>query len=503
MREAFAEMIAEAPAAPSFERLHETPGRVRRLGPIWAVASFAIVMVLIGVTALIRPAPPVVDILQIGLVGNAVIPTHVPDGLAVLEAWSYGDPSASASFEFANSDGSQRISIHVREVPASLLAEPEMAFSTLETASQALATNRLRVRDRDAIVVFRSGASRQPSETEMLVIESGSVVSEIRASGFDFEDVRKVAEGLRAVDTVTFRDWVLANTYWDLKVTTGFLPATIDLPALLGDADTAELVSFRSLGPRPLSLLEQLSGDTRVGTDGGAPVEAPIVLYLEAAPGVTPERMAEALSERVEVVGVEMSPARAVAEWTRFFDLVSASWTSIGGEPPIHQAAVGPEPEFDVSVLGVEHAIATSTDGAEVWSRHGELRDEALQRDLISIGSVDGNHLLVAVDDDEVRYSLSTPDGVHGRFEIPVLGHFFGRVGEVGGPGGHALALRVPLETAVLQFVPEDGEPQWQRPVAGHGIFAIPGRVVDTPMAGEYLAYAADGSVLWRQSVTN
>jgi hypothetical protein len=236
----------------------------------------------------------------------------------------------------------------------------------------------------------------------------------------------------------------------------------------------------------PLPGSDTATSSAVVTTVSGVPDElAPITTALAL---VTIDDTADAsdVANRVGstfgVYHIRFSSGIASSKAEEFWDQMSTGAEELDDDPLFLQPPLGPEPLFDTSGLGEEIVLIPATPEDPVpdfileGTAEGDERGRPVvdfDRPLVNIGTVaemDATMVIYGTSDGGYCQAVTKGSG-WGSSCGDFTSELFGVTG--GGTrleGGYA-EVRVPIESAVVQFSTDDDAPSWQRPVAGHALF--------------------------------
>jgi hypothetical protein len=182
------------------------------------------------------------------------------------------------------------------------------------------------------------------------------------------------------------------------------------------------------------------------------------------------------------VYHITFSSGIASSKADEFWDQMSTGAEELDDDPLFLQPPPGPEPLFDTSGLGQEIVLVPATpddplpDVVLEGTAEGEERGRPVvdfDRPLVNIGTV--------AEMDATMVIYGTSDGGYCQAVLggsgwgSSCGDFTNELFGVTGAGtrleGGYAEVRVPIESAVVQFSTDDDAPFWQRPVAGHALF--------------------------------
>jgi hypothetical protein len=182
------------------------------------------------------------------------------------------------------------------------------------------------------------------------------------------------------------------------------------------------------------------------------------------------------------VYHITFSSGIASSKADEFWDQMSTGAEELEDDPLFLQPPPGPEPLFDTSGLGEEIVLIPATpddpppDFVLERTAEGEERGRPLvdfDRPLVNIGTV--------AEMDATMVIYGTSDGGYCQAVLEGSGwgsscgdftnELFGVTGAGTSLGGGYAEVRIPIESAVVQFSTDDDAPFWQRPVAGHALF--------------------------------
>lgn len=284
---------------------------------------------------------------------------------------------------------------------------------------------------------------------------------------------------------------------WDLSV---FITPVDDTDGLLAQIDPIPGVVEAEYVPDIANLQPELTAGLNI---------AAVLIRIDAPENA--ESVATEINSRLDGVRVTYSEEIAAIEADAFFDFAVSDAVVLGGDPLILQPPPGPEPEFDLSGLGVELSMipAQSADEiAETFLAHAQaprMEEHALDPDrpVIHIGyleEIDTRLIVYGTISNGYCAWVGTATGAGsscGQFDM----YPFGVVMVGSGSGGNDgdVSVRVPKGTSIVTLSIDGNEPQWQRPRAGWALFPM---TVREPAQFTVEAYAADGSLIghWDQS---
>lgn len=439
------------------------------------------------------------------------MPTEVPDGFVLQDmaasefnrelfylretssAWLPGDGAIQVGDPFIS--------------PAGLPEHPEEFLTDIVEANPG--ATQVEVGGRQG-VIYEVEYVDGPVDTtlvSLVVVDQRGGVFEIGASGMTQEEVLSIGERVERVSVGEFVD-LGSDLEWDFRMSDRHDSFEYEMPAdiesLAGSVDIA--LGLDVLARTRLARSDGTQGPV-VTTADGSIVEteqrswnsSSVSIYLDV-----PDEDVEEMYDILRQERVTASPAVADELTDRYIKKVKDG-VVLSQDPYVVQAPRGPEPQFDTSSLGVEMPFepADSTDVLpETMS--GGLGPEPLateDRPLIVIGTATrqpaGAEPLTAV------LWFSELGGVN-------LGETRGGSG-LGSSGGTLplqrygiigehrssrfavsdLSYSVPLETAVVQFITDEGT-FWQRPIAGYGV--ISQKYTEDPRPTSLIAFDAEGN---------
>ena len=197
--------------------------------------------------------------------------------------------------------------------------------------------------------------------------------------------------------------------------------------------------------------------------------------------------VAEGLMEAAGLTSLRLSESAAGAFAQEYFDFAFEAAPLLGGDPPVYQGRLGPDPQFDTSGFGVEVPLelAAALEGVEPPSMPLCAWPESLAPTrVLHIGLLRtlGVRLFLLEGDPPCLQTVEAGGSSGGGFDFSRLPIYDveGASTSSGGPG--TVTARVPPETAIAVAFIDGVSPGWQRPVSGLVMFPTPvgefGRVV-------------------------
>jgi hypothetical protein len=477
-------------------------------GPWPALAAAAVVLVVFGVFLWVfptgEPVPPA-DSLPPPWEQETVYFTTsaVPDGFVLQKIRTLGgsDVWYLSAFDetWAPSDGGFAIHDPFGH-PTGLLEDPATYLDEVQAAVPG--AERVEIDGRSG-VLYEASITQDDLAAPVIWIlatDGEGVVFEVSAVGMSRDEVLEVAAGVRRIAIDEYLELASMVT-WDVHVSVaegGSVP-----PMVSEVADEIQIVrGMDILWPR---LSQSTENTTVITTDDGEIVEpgldsitTAVDLYLVVSD--------QQIDEVLEMFGggeLSLEQAEARIDW--FLDQVGG--VVLSDDPHVVQAEAGPEPRFDLAVLGEELPLqpAASIDVLPESFFDDELfgARPAATEDLpvVVIGSVvqpdsdapsvagllwftdTGTPCLSAGDAESMGsgcgFELQTQFGVGGESNMGTYNH---------------VHYEVPLDTAVVQIVTATQD-YWQRPIAGFGLVTF-GDTVGRPTT--IIAYDAEGNEIGR-----
>jgi hypothetical protein len=538
VRSAIADIVAESPEPLSFEHVAAIGLRrlPRRAGMAWALAGFLAVVLAVGAAALLRPlggsVPPVAsipsltdDVPAAALSSALVFPTSVPDGFEPVRA----------ERQFLD-EGTVLVYVRSGELEGSATTDAELLISTtshpardfppdIEVVAERLSANypnaaitEARVRSHPAFLIDTGGSATNDGWTvAVLTLEAPGLISEVQGRLVDPGEVLAVARGLVSVTRAEFEQRAAEMIHWDLEVAffTNEPDRFIDQLADVSGVESITRSTHRLSGPSLAWRIEQGPHEPVATTTGPATVNPDpairerLLVTVTLQDGTDPEATAAAISDLGDEVQITYSPAIGAAISQEFLDALLGGAQIIHEDPIIYQAVPGPQPGFDVSALGAEielAGVAASTGLSDSTVSYIEgffdigfgANPAPMAGPIIHIGSIDDGTRLVLAFANDLDFWEMTIDGTGTGAGGGNFGARYG-YGDVGiasnGDGRWVISVRVPLETSVVLLELADRSTYWQRPIAGHGLFAVQGSDYAT-FSGTVTALAADGTTI-------
>jgi hypothetical protein len=196
--------------------------------------------------------------------------------------------------------------------------------------------------------------------------------------------------------------------------------------------------------------------------------------------------VAEGLMEAAGLTSLRLPESVAGALAQEYFDFAFEAASLLGGDPPVYQGRLGPEPQFDTSAFGAEVPLelAAAIEEAEPPSMPLCAWPESFAPTrVLHIGMLRtlGVRLFLLEGDPTCLQTVDAGGSFGTGFDFsmyPIYG--IEAANSSGGPG--FVAARVPPETAIAVSFIDGVSPGWQRPVSGLVMFPTPvgefGRVV-------------------------
>lgn len=393
---------------------------------------------------------------------------------------------------------------------STMLGSPGQALNIDDVLEAAPGSERVTVGGRPG-AILETQLSQDDVTTSLIwvlgVDERGGVF-EVSATGMGRDEVLAVADGVIRVPVEDFVD-LGSEITWDVKIDFVSEGLSFQIPSDVVDvADTLRVaVGSDILWPR---LSNAGQGTTVVTSDSGEVVDTggqPIESYTaEVFLETSDENMDEILSTYLGAA--ELSPEQRNRRVDSYLAQVGVEQI-LSEDPYIIQAASGPEPRFDTSVLGAEIPLVPTQFASVVPSfiLNGRDNDRAaatVDRPVVVVGTVgqpgtDQTSSLTQMIWFTETGTICEGAGIDGSlgygcgFEILSQ---FGITGEsTGGPSNDgAVTYAVSLNASVVQILTAS-DTFWQRPVAGYGLVPY-GTTVDRPTT--IVAYDVDGNEIGR-----
>ncbi|GBD84604.1 hypothetical protein BMS3Abin02_00998 [bacterium BMS3Abin02] len=546
VRSAIAEMVAGSPEPPAYERVVAKGHRpaVRRSGPMWALAAFVVVLVVVGAAAWLRPPvaplPPVADVPSIGDdVAAAALPsvfvaaTRVPDGLSLVRSErGFADRDtvlvyAPSGETGGSSDADAELSIRM-SAPESPDFPPDISvIAGRLTAAYVDATiTETIVRGQPGFLIDADGSEIGGWTAAVVTIEEPGLISEVQGRFVDAAEVLAVARGLVPVSRAEFEQRAADAIDWDLQVDAQPVDPNrfLDLLAGVPGVESATLSTLHLNGPAvawsiesdPLSQaiptttapVTTTTTTTVLGSvTTGPAVGAMISVMVTLKDGVDPETVAAGIHDLTDFAQVSYSPAIAATISQEYLEAVLGDATIIHHDPIVYQPQPGPAPVFDTSVLGTEVELEAATATTESLDSTLQSIDTfrsprflgatptPLEGPIVYIGAIDdGARLVLAFINDRDYFEITVKGSEAGAGGGRLGAFYYGVTSGGGGDDGWYMTVRVPLETSVVVFELDDGTSLWQRPIAGHGLFPVASDI--SGISGTITALAVDGTVI-------
>jgi hypothetical protein len=529
IRSAIAQMTADTPEPLPYGRVVQAPGRpaMQWAWPAWALASFVVVLLVVGVTVWLRPgttavtqpAPTTPSVAtspdSLAVPSVFVAATHVPTGFDLVDVdVSFGDQAMLlALVEPTKNDKPTGELLITTSTLLGLDPRPDFDAITqlVFAAYPAAKINETRIRGQRTLIVTRSEVDGWT--TAVLTLEKNGIVSEVRGAGVDQEEVLDVAKGLVPLSHVRFVGWAASAVGWDLQ-----LGSYTDEPTtVMARVRTVPGIASATLSTPHIRTWSAMMSAIRTfpfstpTTDPGVEPEDPINVTVDLEPGadlVTVAGMLDRLGtsgDLGEFTGVDYSPANAETVAKNYMDAVLSKATLVSDDPVTYQASAGPEPVFDTSSLGAEMPLDPHVSDSPISTLPASFGEESFEGPIIDIGTLDDGPQLILVFLDDKTYIVrdlysSRPDG---NAPVGFLGSYrrYGRVDWSPVTGGGSIVVWVPLTTSVVSCQLDDGTRLWQRPVGGYAIFWFPGVGGRMPH-GTITALDADGSTIDQWSIS-
>lgn len=480
VRSAIAEIVAEAPAPAGFDTHRHHRSRAR--GPLIAATAFAVVIAVVGVSALLRPPVPAVTDPVVEEVSSIhAVPTWLPEGQRL---WNLTRAFGDASLSLLTIDSTTGSTIEITVSTTQLDADAYR--SRLEAEFPDVSIEEVDIRGRLALTVEHPGDAAAARWEAVLVIENEALVTEVWSRTVDTRELVAVAQGLSGAAGIADVESVVGRTAaWDLSLA---LPPGSE--AL--DSDTAGLSSsmlVRADPTRPTLVPEPTSAYNRVSLD---------TVYVTLDGSVSADSVAGAVSAGA-IVG--RSPAARMDAISTIDGGLEAVGTIPGTDPvAVIQAPESVTPTFAAAGLGLEQRL-DPVDPAGIAAIQAYIESESVGRPItrmVAIGRTSEGVVHALLFSGERDYSpvvLLGDTGVRGAY--PLDAEFARGLVAMATPDGHALAFALAPEAAVVQYVGDDGVTRlWQRPRLGFGVLWMPAQP-----SGVLIAFAADGTELERQRI--
>lgn len=340
----------------------------------------------------------------------------------------------------------------------------------------------------------------------LVVVDDEGGVFEIVALGMGREEVLSIGEGVERVSVEEFVG-LGPNLEWDFRMSDrhdGFayeVPDEVEAQARGVEIVLGLDVFLRSSIARPVSNEAPV-----VTTEDGSVVEPEEGSWSSSSASVyldVPDDEVLPVFEALRDEPMTVSPEVADEMTDRYVEEVRDG-VVLSEDPYVIQAPRGPEPRFDVSTLGEELPLepAESTDVLPEMMFGGRLGPEPLateDRPVIVIGTAtrqpSGAEPVTAVlwfsEWGGVNVSETRGSGL-GSSGGTVPLERYGITGESRSSrfATSDMSYSVPLETAVVQFITDEGT-YWQRPIAGYGV--ISQKYTEDPRPTSIIAYDAAG----------
>jgi hypothetical protein len=479
-------------------------------GPWPALAAAAVVLVVFGVFLWVFPSdgpippadslPPPIE-RELGRYTTS----NVPDDFALQDirtnggsdlwylnasdgAWSLGDGGFGVHDPIGHAAG-------LPEDPARYLDEVQAAVP---------GSLRVQIDGRPGVLYETSITQSDVSAPLIWILSTDGEggLFEISAVGMNRDEVLDVADGVRRISVGEYNG-LASQITWDVQVS---ITQGGSVPPMVSElADELQVVTGMSvLWPR----LAQATEDTTVVTTDDGRVVEPGLDAVASSVSLFLTVSDHQIEETLEMFpgGAELSPAQRSARIEWFLAQLGGGEV-LSAEPHVVQAEAGPEPRFDLAVVGEELPLqpAVSIDVLPESFFDDELfgARPAATEDLpvVVIGSVaqpdsdapsvagllwftdTGTPCLSAGDAESMGsgcgFELQTRFGVGGESNMGTYNH---------------IHYEVPLDTSVVQIVTASQD-YWQRPVAGFGLVNF-GDTVGRPTT--IIAYDADGNEIGR-----
>ncbi|MFP4553061.1 MAG: hypothetical protein ACLFRT_04315 [Actinomycetota bacterium] len=507
--------------SPSIERRFS----VQRRWP--ALAAAVILLIIFGVFALVFPGddPPPADTLPDPMDRETgyYVPSEVPEGF-VLQDMSASEFNRElvylreTSGEWLPGDGG----FHVGDPFMSPAGSPEDLESYLtDIVESNPGAARVEVGGRQGVIHEAEYADGPVATTlvSLVVVDDEGGVFEILALGMGRDEVLSIGEGVERVSDEEFLG-LGPNLEWEFRMTDrhdGFayeVPDEVEAQARGLEIALGLDVFVRSSIVRPVSNEAPV-----VTTEDGSIVEpeerswssSSVSLYLDV-----PDDEVLPVFEALRDEPITVSPEVADEMTDRYVEEVRDG-VVLSEDPYVIQAPRGPEPQFDTAALGEEMPLVPA-ESADVLpemmfggprpgprSRSEPLATE--DRPVIVIGTAthqpSGAEPLTAIlwfgEWGGVNFSETRGSGYgSGGGNFPL--QRFGIIGESRSSrfAVSDLSYSVPLETAVVQFIIDEGT-FWQRPTAGYGV--ISQKYTEDPRPTSIIAYDAEGNQIGEREV--
>jgi len=540
VRSAIAEMVAGSPEPPAYERVVAKGHRsaVRRSGPVWALAAFVVVLVVVGAAAWLRPAAapsPVADVPSISddvafaaLSSLFVAATHIPDGLSLVRSErGFADRDTTLAFAPSgetggSSDAAAELSIRMSTPQRpDFPPENEVIAGRLTAAYVDATITETTVRGQPAFLIDTGGSEIDGWTAAVVTIEEPGLISEVQGRFVDAAEVLAVARGLITVSRADFEQRAADAIDWDLQVDAqpvdpnGFLDLLAEVPGV----ESAALSTLHLNGPAVAWSIEMdpssqaipttttLVTAVSVSTTTVPAVGEMIQVMVTLEDGTDPEVVAAAIDDLTDFARISYSPAIGATISQEYLDAVLGDAEIIHQDPVVYQPQPGPEPQFDTSNLGTEVKLEAATAATESLDSTLQTIDTfrgprflgatqpPLQGPIIYVGAIDdGARLVLAFINDRDYFEITVKGSEAGAGGGRLGAFHYGWTGGGGGGDGWYMNVRVPLETSVVVFESDDGATLWQRPIAGYGLFPVTSDMSRT--SGTITAFAADGTVI-------
>lgn len=485
---------------------------VRRPWP--AVVAAVVILVIFGVFVFVFPAddPPPADTLPDPMERETgyYVPSEVPEGFVLQDmsasefnrelfylretsgAWSPGDGGFQVSDPFMSPAGSpEDLEAYLADI-----VESNPGAASVEVGGRQGVIHQAEYVDGPVTTTLVS----------LVVVDDEGGVFEIVALGMGREEVLSIGDVVERVSDEEFLG-LGPNLEWDFRISDRHDSFAYEVPdEVEAHARGLEIVLgldvfLRSSIARPVSNEAPV-----VTTEDGSVVEpeegswssSTVSVYLDV-----PEDEVLPVLEALKDEPMTVSPEVADDMTDRYVEEVRDG-VVLSEDPYVIQAPRGPEPQFDTAALGEEMPLvpAESADVLPELMFGGPLGPEAIateDRPVIIIGTAtrqpSGAEPVTAVlwfsewggvNLSETRGSGMGSSG--GTFPL----ERYGITGESRSSrfATSDLSYSVPLETAVVQFITDEGT-YWQRPIAGYGV--ISQKYTEDPRPSSIIAFDANG----------
>ena len=436
-------------------------------------------------------------------------PTTVPEGFALLDIRTTGLSRllyvAETGETWLPSDGG----IAIDDV-STMLSASGQALNVDDVLEAVPGSERVNVGGRPG-AIFETQFHQDELTTPLiwvLGVDAQGGTFEVSAIGVTREEALAVASGVHRVPVGDFLD-LGSNITWDVKIDFQSEGLSFEVPRDVADvADTLQVVLGSDLLWPRLSSAAQ--GTTVVTSDSGEIVDSDGQLIESNTADVFLVTSDENLDGilRTYLGAAELSPVQRDRRVDLYVAQVGVEEV-LSEDPYIIQAAPGPEPRFDTSVLGSEISLVGAQSAGVVPSfilngRDSDRAAATVDRPVIVAGTVrqpgdDQASSLTQLIWFTETGTICEGAGIGGSlgyscgFEI--LSQFGVTSEMTGGPPNEgSVTYAVPLNASVVQIL-TDSDSFWQRPAAGFGLVPY-GTTVDRPTT--IVAYDADGNEIGR-----